>query len=77
MPPPAPVIVFIHGDATAGHGDGPVRRRVLARAGWVVVSVNYRKRFEGFAAGRHPTSSDTGTDQPRGVQDLPATALGP
>ena len=72
-PATAPVIVFIHGGRyELGHGDEPwYDGGVLARAGCVVVSVNYRKRFEGFLPlADDPTSSDTGTDQPRGVQDL-------
>ncbi|MDN5721855.1 MAG: carboxylesterase family protein [Corynebacterium sp.] len=72
-PATAPVIVFIHGGRyELGHGDEPwYDGGVLARAGCVVVSVNYRKRFEGFLPlADDPSSSDTGTDQPRGVQDL-------
>ncbi|HIW92218.1 MAG TPA: carboxylesterase family protein [Candidatus Corynebacterium avicola] len=71
----APVIVFIHGGRyETGHGDEPwYDGGVLARAGCVVVTVNYRKSFEGFLQ-LDEDGKDTDTDQPRAVKDL-LTAL--
>ncbi|RAV33094.1 carboxylesterase family protein [Corynebacterium heidelbergense] len=49
-PGPYPVVVFVHGGSFAeGHGDAPwYRGEAFARSGCVLVTVNYRKRFEGF-----------------------------
>nr|WP_238599236.1 carboxylesterase family protein [Corynebacterium heidelbergense] len=45
-----PVVVFVHGGRfEEGHGDAPwYRGEAFARSGCVLVTVNYRKRFEGF-----------------------------
>ncbi len=45
-----PVIVFVHGGRfQEGHGDGPwYRGDAFAESGCIVVSVNYRFRFDGF-----------------------------
>ncbi|MGO3362990.1 MAG: carboxylesterase family protein [Corynebacterium sp.] len=65
--PTLPVIVWIHGGRyEMGHGDEPwYDGGTLVRDGCVVVSVNYRKRFEGFL----PLEGDP-PESFRGVDDL-------
>lgn len=72
-----PVLVFVHGGRfQSGHGDGPwYRGDAFALKGCVVVSVNYRYRFDGFLPLRGeplPHDFNPSTEPPyfRAVEDL-------
>ncbi|WP_291478948.1 carboxylesterase family protein [Corynebacterium sp.] len=72
---PHPVMVWVHGGRfETGHADEPwYDAASLARAGCVVVALNYRKRFEGFLpldGGDGSDGGDGGDVRFRGVEDL-------
>lgn len=69
-----PVIVFVHGGRfQSGHANGPwYRGDAFAESGCIVISVNYRYRFEGFLPLEgEPLPFDFGADSSKANSELP------